>query len=224
MFQISDKGIKKLERDLKLMKSKALPYATRSTLNSMAFFARKEAQANIKEKMTLRNTFTVNSVRVDQARGLNISTQEAVVGSIAPYMDDQEFGGVKRRRRGRSVSIPTAASAGQSGARTRLPRAAYKIGAIALRSGRVGRVAVNRKQRNAIAIATNLGGFAYLDLGTRKGIFKIAKNGRPTMLHDITRPSVRIPATKWLLPASTRAAAKRGEFYRSALDYQLARL
>lgn len=221
MFQISDKGIKKLERDLKRMKSKALPYATRSTLNSMAFFARKEAQANIKEKMTLRNTFTVNSVRVDRAKGLNISTQEAVVGSIAQYMDDQEFGGVKRRRRGRSVSIPTAASAGQSGARTRLPRAAYKMGAIALRSGRV---AVNRKQRNAIAIATNLGGFAYLDLGTRKGIFKIAKNGRPTMLHDITRPSVRIPATKWLLPASTSAAAKRGEFYRSALDYQLARL
>lgn len=222
MFQLNDQDLKRMEDNLKRIRSTALPYATRQTLNDMAFFARKEAQSSIQSSMTLRNKFTVSSVRVDRARGSNISTQNAVTGSIAPYMDEQEFGGVKNRKRGRTVAIPTPASAGQSGRRTRLPRAAYKLGAIALRSGGIRRAA-NRKRRNAIAIATSLGGFAYLDLGRRKGIFRIAKDGKPTMLHDLTRSQVRIPVNKWLLPASQSAASKRGDFYRRALDYQLRR-
>lgn len=223
MFQLNDKDLKRLERRLQSLNSKGLPFATRETLNKMAFHARKESQQLITTRMVLRNRFTVSSVRVDRARGSNIGSQQSVTGSIASYMDEQEFGGVKRPRSGMGVTIPTPASAGQSGTRTRLPRAALKMGAIAIRSGQVRRAA-NQRQRNAITIATSKGGFAYLDLGRRKGIFKIAKDGTPRMLYDLTRRSVQIPALKWLWPSSQSAASKRSEFYRSSLEFQLGRL
>lgn len=224
MFQLNDQDIKKMEKRLQRMSASAIPFATKATLNSMAFGARKEAQNIIQQRMTLRNKFTVSSVRVDQARGTSIPAQKSVVGSIAPYMDEQEFGGTKNRKSGKSVGIPTGFSAGQRGARprTRLPRAAYKMATIQLRRG--GRRGANAKQRNAIAIATSLGSFAFLDLGRRKGIFKIDKKGNPTMVHDLSRKSVRIPQLKWMKPAVDHVVGKRGEFYTKALQFQLDRL
>ena len=222
MFGINDRELKEMERRLTEVRRKAIPFATRKTLDDMAFFARTEAQKIITDKMVLRNRFTISSIRVDRAKGSNISTQRSVIGSIASYMDEQEYGG-RKRGRGGAVAIPTAASAGQAGRRTRLPRAAFKMGAIALRNGGRRRGA-NRKQQNAIAIATSKGGFAFLDLGNRKGIFKIDKKGNPRMMHDLTRRSVTIPATKTILPASNKALDKRFDFYRRALEFQLSRL
>lgn len=224
MFQINDKDVKNLEKRLRRINERAIPFATRSTINEMAFGSQKLARQDIQQRMTLRNKYTVSSVRVDQARGLSIPSQVARMGSIADYMDEQEFGGTKRRKSGRSVGIPTSFSAGQRGARprTRLPRKAYQMAQIMLRKG--GKRGANPKQQNAINIATSLGGFTYLDLGRRKGIFKIDKKGRPTMVHDLSRASVRIPALKWMKPAVDSIVSKRGEFYAKALNFQLSRM
>lgn len=224
MFQINDRDVKKLERRLRQINERALPFATRSTINEMAFGSQKLARGDIKSKMVLRNKFTVSSVRVDQARGLNIASQKARMGSIADYMDEQEFGGTKQRKTGRSVGIPTSFSAGQRGARprTRLPRKAYQMAQIMLRKGT--KRGENAKQQNAINIATSLGGFTYLDLGKRKGIFKIDKKGNPTMVHDLSRASVRIPALKWMKPSVDSIVERRGEFYAKALNFQLSRM
>lgn len=224
MFQINDRDIKKLEKRLKLINERALPFATKETINGMAFGAQKLARQDIQQRMTLRNKFTMSSVLVDQARGPNIPSQFARMGSIADYMDEQEFGGTKSRKSGRSVGIPTSFSAGQRGAkpRTRLPRKAYQMAQIMLRKG--GKRGANSKQQNAINIASSLGGFTYLDLGRRKGIFKIDKKGNPTMVHDLTRASVRIPALKWMKPAVDTIVSKRGEFYAKALSFQLDRM
>lgn len=225
MFSLHDRDLRRLERRLGALSQRALPFATRETINKMAFDSQKKARNEITEKMVLRNKFTISSIRVDQARGSNISAQKAIMGSTADYMDEQEFGGRKNRRSGKSVGIPTSFSAGLGrGARprTRLPRAAYKMATIALRSGaRRGRTAA---QRNAISISMSKGGFAFLDLGRRKGIFKIDKKGNPTMVHDLSRPSVNIPALKWMKPAVDEVVNKRGEYYRRALEFQLARL
>ena len=224
MFQVNDKDVKKLERRLREINEKAIPFATRATINEMAFGSQKLARQEIQSKMVLRNKFTVSSVRVDQARGLHIASQQAKMGSIADYMDEQEFGGCKRRKRGRSVGIPTSFAAGQRGARprTRLPRKAYQMAQIMLRKGQ--KRGANARQQNAINIATNLGGFTFLDLGKRKGIFKIDKKGRPTMVHDLSRASVRIPALKWMKPSVDSIVERRGEFYAKALNFQLSRM
>ncbi|WNO24180.1 hypothetical protein Scuro_19 [Acinetobacter phage Scuro] len=225
MFSINDKDVKKLEKRLRLLNERGLPFATRETLNKMAFDSQKMGRQTITDRMVLRNKYTVQSVRVDQARGYNIPSQKAVMGSIADYMDEQEFGGVKSRKTGRTVGIPTSFSAGLSrGARprTRLTRNSYKMNMISLRKGQ--KRGVNRRQQNAINIATSLGGFTYLDLGRRKGIFKIDRKGNPTMIHDLTRASVRIPQLKWMLPAVNSVVARRGEYYAKALQFQLGRL
>lgn len=225
MFSVDDRDIKRLERRLRALNERALPFATKATINSMAFDSQKLGRQNIQERMVLRNKYTVQSVRVDQARGLNISTQAATMGSIADYMDEQEFGGTKSRKTGKSVGIPTSFSAGLSrGAkpRTRLTRNSYKMASISLRRGQ--KRGANIRQQNAINIATSLGGFTYLDLGRRKGIFKIDKKGNPTMIHDLTRASVKIPQTKWMLPAVNDVVARRGDYYSKALNFQLDRL
>lgn len=225
MFEIEMKNSKRLERDLIKMRSRALPYAVRNTLNSLAFDARKEAQAFITKEMVNRNKFTVNSIRVDRARGVNIESMKSVVGSIAPYMLVQEEGGSKDRKSGKTVAIPTGASAGQRNAvpRTRLPRGMNKMQRIALQRGNLSR-AKNRKQRNAIAISMSKGGFAYLDLGRRKGIFKISKAGKPTMMHDLTRTSVEIKKTEWMKKSSDESYSRREKFYVESLKYQMSRM
>lgn len=224
MFQIDDREIKKLERRLRDINKRAIPFATKATLNDMAFGSQRLAKGEIQAKMTLRNKYTSSSIRVEQARGTDIQSQKSIMGSIADYMDEQEFGGTKSRKTGRTVGIPTSFSAGQRGARprTRLPRKAYQMAKIVLRRG--GRRGTNAKQQNAINIATSLGGFTFLDLGRRKGIFKIDKKGNPTMVHDLSRASVRIPATKWMKPSVDAIVRRRGEFYAKALNFQLSRL
>lgn len=225
MFSIDDRDLKKLEKRLRTLNSKGLPFATREVLNKLAFESRRESQQLITREMVLRNKYTVNSIRVDRARGSNIAAQQSTVGSVADYMDEQEHGGVKNRKQGRSVGIPTSFSAGLGRGmrpRTRLPRGIYKMANIALRRG--VRRGVNQKQQNAINIATSLGGFTYLDLGRRRGIFKIDKKGNPTMVHDLTRASVKIPATKWMQRSVDRVLPKRVDYYRTALEFQLARL
>lgn len=224
MFNINDKDVKKLERRLRVINERALPFATKATINSMAFGAQKLARNEIRQRMVLRNKYTESSIRVDQARGLHIASQRATMGSVADYMDEQEFGGSKKRKTGRSVGIPTSFAAGQRGARprTKLPRKAYQMAQIMLRKG--AKRGATPKQQNAINIATSLGGFTYLQLGRRKGIFKIDKKGNPAMVHDLSRVSVRIPALKWMKPSVDSIVRRRGEFYAQALNFQLSRM
>ena len=220
MFNIETGAIKDLEKRLQDIKSKALPYATRQTLNDTAFAAQKIIKADLPGRFILKNKYVLRSIRVDQARGSKISAQQSIVGSTAPEMATQEEGGFKYRKAGRAVGIPTGFSAGQTNRRTKLPRKAYQMATIALRRGAKGH---SRKQRNLIAFKENQGGFAYMDLGRRKGIFKINKRG-VKMVHDLSRASVRIKKNEWMKPAGAEALRMLPAFYADALRYQLARL
>lgn len=219
MFNIDRGDIKDLENRLTEIRKRALPFATRQTLNDTAFAARNIIKADLPDRFVLKNKYVQKSILVDRAKGLKIDAQESRVGSTAPEMELQEKGGFKYRQAGRSVSIPTAYSAGQRGRRTRLPRSANQMRAITLR----GRPGKTRQQKNLIAFKTNIGGFAYLDLGRRKGIFKINKRG-VQMVHDLSRASVRIPQNKWMAPSKDEALRMLPAFYADALRYQLARL
>lgn len=219
-----------MERDLKTFAKQAYPFATRKTLNDSAFQAQNIARVDVRENMTNRNRFTVQSIQVEQARTLQVSKQAAVVGSTADYMEDQEFGGVKSKGGKEGVSIATSYSAGQGQSaqpRTRLPRKANKMASISLSKRR--KKGSSRKQQNLIAIqqaATTGRKFVFLDLGRRKGIFKvIGGKRRPKikMVHDMTKQSVVIPKNPWLKPAFDEALRMTPAFYADALRFQLRR-
>lgn len=234
MFKIDDSQIKDLENQLSIFKNTALPFATKQTLNKTVFEGQKIARRDVQVKMIQRNKFTVQSIQVDQAKGLNISTQAAVLGSIAPYMDEQEFGAVERKTGKVGVAIPTGYAAGQEGAgiRTKLPRKGNALANIQLQKR--AKQGVNKRQRNLMAIqqAVKTGNrFVFLDLVRSKGIFKVV-GGRYTgkgwpigarlkMVYDMSKSSVTIPKTPWLLPAVKHVENKLPQFYAEALEFQL---
>lgn len=223
-FSIDTREIKRFENELKGFKIKALPFATKSTINRGAFETQKVARQNIRDDMINRNVFTARSVQVDQARTLNIRQQEAIVGSIADYMETQEFGGIKS-----DPSLPTGYSARQEGAqpRTKLPIKSNKLRNIKLRhSAKKGK---GRKQRNLIAVkeAAKTGSkYVFLDMGKTKGIFKVIggkRKPRVKMVHNLSKQSVSIPRNPWLAPAVDKIRPQMQRFYGEALRFQLKR-
>ena len=230
MLRIDDKDIKKFERELKAFAHKAYPFATKNTVNTAAFTAQKLARRDVEIKMIQRNKFTIQSIQVDQARTLDVRRQEAVIGSTAGYMEDQEFGATKVKRGAEGVAIPTTYSSGEAmGAsiRKRVPRAANKLQAIKLR--RQGKRGATRKQQNLIAIkeaAISTRKFIFLDLGKKKGIFKVVGGKRKPkirMVHDLTEQVVTIPRNPWLKPVVDTVALQIPGMYKKALAFQLKR-
>lgn len=233
MLEIQSDDIKKMQLALERVASAALPYAERSALNSAAFYTQRAARERIREDFINRSRFTERSVRVAQARRPG---SPAIVGSIADYMETQEFGGTKTAR-GDGLVIPTAYSAGETGKRTRLPRPANRFKRIKLAKTR-GRVAKTRAQSVIFAVqdaVTTGKRTVFLDLKKRRGIYKVVggrksfKRGWPKgasirLLHDLSRRRVSIGSRPWLAPAVAEANARMPEFYFEALKFQLRRL
>ena len=227
MLKINDRQIREYEGDLKRFKMRAYPFATKATLNNAAWKARGFAQENIRNSMVTRNRFTVNSVLVEQTRTLNVSRQAATVGSIADYMETQEFGKTINRKGKHGVPIATSYSAGQGQnvqPRTRLPRKPNTMQAIQLRKQRK---TGSRKQRNYVAVklaAESGSKFVFLDLGRRKGIFRVLggkRKPRVKMVWSMGHRSVVVPANPWLAPAVRSTEQEIPRLYRDALRFQL---
>ena len=231
LMSIDDKEIEQLTRDLKTFASKAFPFATKATINSAAFETQKIVRRDVGVKFIERNKFTRQSIQVVQSRTLIVQRQQATVGSTAGYMKDQEFGATKTKTGKEGVAIPTTYSSGEAmggSIRQRLPRAANKLKAIQLR--RQGKKGKTRKQQNLIAIkeaATSTRKFIFLDLGKRKGIFKVIGGKRKPkirMVHDLTEQVVTIPRNPWLKPVVDTVSLRVPGMYKKALRFQLRRL
>ena len=229
MITINDTQIRKYERDLKTFAERAYPFATRQTINSAAFKAQGKAKDNVRNDMVLRNRYTEQSIRVNKAGTLNVARQIATVGSIADYLEMQEFGGTKHSSGSGNVAIATSYSAGQEGQRprTRLPRRPNKMASIQLQKRR--KVGSSKRQQNFIAVreaAKSGQKFIYLDLGRRRGVFKVTGGQRKPkikMVQDLTRSSVVIPKNPWLAPAVRDTEQYMPSIYVEALRFQLQR-
>lgn len=229
MLEIDNKQVDQYVADLKTFAARAYPFATKATVNKAAFETRKGYQGRMRAELTLRNKWSEQSVRVTQAKALNVSRQEATVGSTADYMATTEFGGTVRGS-GKYKPIATSYAAGQAqGARprTRLPRKPNKLSNIQLK--RRGPGGANRKARNAAAIqeaAASGNKYVYLDLGRRQGIFRVLGGKRKPyirMIWDLSRRMVRVPARPLLLPATMEQKAKLPQYYGEAALFQLKR-
>jgi hypothetical protein len=191
--------LKRLGRQLEKARIEGVPHAIRDYCNGAAFEARGEWIETIGNKLTLRNTWTVRSIRVEKARGIDIKRMSATVGSTAPYMADQEEGATNAKSGKHGVAIPTGASAGQKGAkkRTKPIRGRNYLGNLRVTQ----RISGTRQRRNAAAMqrAVKSGTrVAFLELANGKqGLFRIngsaKRMGKPTMLYDLTRASTVTP-------------------------------
>jgi len=234
MFKIDIKDVEEYENHLKAFAHKAFPFASKNTLNSAAFKARELWQRDINVKMITRNKFTERSILVDQSRTLTVSRQSATVGSTAPYMDEQEFGGTKVKTGSEGVPIATSFSAGQGEQtpRTKVVRKPNRLGSIQLRKG--GRKGKNKKQNNGFKIwdaIANGKRFVFLDLGRKKGIFKVIGGSRRNvhaarlmMVADMTEQSINIPRNPTLKPVIDRTQILMPDIHTKSLRFQLKRL
>jgi len=105
--------IKKLKEELKSYGDEVLPRVIAESINIVVKEAVIQQKKSIRSKFTLRNKYTENSVRYYKANPKKtISKMNAVTGSVSPYMDEQEFGGYRRPKKGRAVPVATLAARG----------------------------------------------------------------------------------------------------------------
>ena len=230
MVKVNDDNLKQLESDLKTFAKRAYPFATKNTINSAAFEAQKRYRQNADDNMIQRNKFTRQSIQVEQARTLNVSRQAATVGSIAPYMIDQEFGTNIRKKGSEGVPIATSYAAGQgenAQPRTRLPRKPNTMKSIQLAKRR--KRGKTKRQQNLIVIrAAAKSGRRYVFLETHrtKGIFRVLggqRRPRIKMIWNMENTSVVVPANPMLKPAVDQVRKLMPELYRKSLVFQLKR-
>lgn len=220
-FSINTKDLKRLERRLMDLNHRGIPYATRQTLNDLAFTSMREWRQEMPGKMILRGPFTQRSTRFDKASSLDIRTQRAVVGSVADYMLTQEEGATEAKKGKHGVPVPA------------VPLGRRRMGkANQLRAIQLMRVHGPRARQTAIAfsLARKRGGpqYAYLEPKAGKGgIFRIdpsKKKKGMKKIWSVSKSSVTIPRNPTMGPAVERAMRLQPMFYHRALMAQLRRL
>jgi len=236
MIKIDDRNIKQLEQTLKDVKFKAFPFATKATLNGIAFKAMGFARGIIKRDMISRNKYTEKSVLFEPTKTLNLKRQMSVVGSIAPYMELQEFGGTKRKKGKHGVPIATSYSSGEgeeARPRTKLPTRGNKLKNIKLLNRRTSKQNLIIKVGQAVRTGRRHI-FLNFGKGKKRGIYKVVggrsvKRGWPgnaklKMIWDLSETSVRVPKSPWMQPAVKRTEPFAQKIYEDALKFQLKRL
>lgn len=225
-ISIEWRNLKKYERHLETFAKRAVPFAMRDVVNSAAFATQKHWRGEIKRTFTLRNQWTVRSIQVDMARGLSVRSMEARTGSLADYMQTQEQGGTVKSKSGGAKAIPTEAASGQAmgtSPRKKPVRRPNRFSSL----GKIPRVSSTggRKARNARAIerATRGSKIAYLDLGKRKGIYRITGKRKLKIrkLYDLSRSSVTVKREPTLQGALKRTGAQMPSIMAKALLKQL---
>lgn len=227
-FKIDISEIRKYERDLLRFTKSAYPIAVRTMLNTTAFKARELSVKRFKKTLILRNKWTVNSLRIDKAQTNTLRLQVARMGSIQPYMVDQEKGATKRKKHKQGVRLATSFSSGE-GDKARPRRKLQRI-----RTQKISMISkfkrkLKGKQRNLVAIKMALKHgkkFAYIQKGQRKSIVKLTggkRNPKPKAYLDLSHKSVNIPRKPWLEPVNKRIVKLMPRLYRDALLYQMKR-
>jgi hypothetical protein len=212
MLKIDSKAVQSLVLKLDAVRSKAIPFAVRQALNDQVFAARKRWRTEMGGAFILRNRWTLGSIRVEKAKGRDVRTMAATIGSLAPYLGEQEFGGSHPDR-----GIPTGPAAGQEMGqvpRTRTVRGPYKLSS-RLRSG----AKKGRKKRGKTRLI-------YLETGKAKGVFKVwgrGKKGGRVLLWDLGHPHITVHAKPTLGPTVDAIERRAPKYYARAFLRELRR-
>ena len=230
-IKFDPREFERLKDHLDIFAKRAVPFAMRDGINRSAFAGRKVWQQEIRESFTLRgNKWTAKgALQVERARGSNLRTMEAVLGSVAPYMADQEFGTTLRTRGKHGKAIPTSAAAGQKGARprTRLVSRKRRMSAITLTSPNLKRF---KGKRQKIAVAVRMAkasgkSFIFLKISARNaGIYQlIGKRPKMRRIWDMSHPSVDIKPEPTLGPTIKKMDRIAPPIFLGAIKQQIKR-
>jgi hypothetical protein len=200
MIDIDTRNIDKLQRQLKTFGKKTYPKIQGATLNKAAFETRGKYVKAVRRKMILRNKWTERSIRFDKVKGFNPRNQMSVVGSVADYMEAQEFGATIRKSGKKGVDIPTSSASGEgmSQPRRKVVRRANRRRSITLARRRIRAKTKQQYIVASIKAAAASGGrnkFVYLPFDRHPGIYKVVggkRRPRIVLIHDFSRPSVVI--------------------------------
>lgn len=226
-FTANTAQVRGYENKLRKLNARGITFAETETINTAAFEAQRFARETLGDKMTLRNTWSRKSIRVNKG---TMRTLEASVGSTEEYLAKQEKGGTTNAKGSTGVPIATTVASGEgqgTGPRKKLVRRPNRVGNITL-SARAK--AGGRKQRNAITIsqARRKGQkFVFLELQKRKGIFKLTggkRKLRVQMVQDLSHRTIVTPRNPWLMPAAHRARNRMPATYARELAKQVDRL
>lgn len=224
--------LEELKKDLKVFAPKIFPLISRDTLNNAAFTAQKRAKNIVKRRFILRNKWIIGSIRVEKAKGRNISKQAAFTGSVNPGMEDQEFGKTIPKKGRKGVAIPTTVASGEGeGVKPRRKVVRRPNLRSTVKLLKFKNKARSKKQFIVATIkaAAKRGGsrrFVYLPFNRHPGIYAIQggrKNPKIRQIYDLSRKSIVIPPSPWLLPASKRAARGIPKFFRKSTRFHLKR-
>lgn len=212
-LKIDSRDIEKLSAAMKQISEKNAKYAVYESFNKAAFWARKEWQAEMRSTLILRNQFTERSIQIRKASGSkhgSLSKIEARIGSVASYMDNVEQGETEHKKGEHGVAVPMGDAAGQGFVpTTRVVRENRRIATTVISRPKAG-TWKSRKQLNAAAIrmakTASKDGFAFLDLGKTKGVFRILKRGKPKLVWNYSHSTVRMAPHKTLWPVVQKAA------------------
>jgi len=248
MIKVDTKQIIKYERMLHAMGTRGAAYALRDTTNDLAFTTMDRSRRELPGNFTLRTPWTKRSISFRKAKSLTRPVSHA--GSTEGYMGTQEEGGVRNPTAGnKTVPIPTAFASNEAPGRKRLkpPTSRKKLKNIEIPDGQKSDGGPKANARAVQAAAYGSNKFVYLKRtgrGSKKsrrsrrakkdvkknqtGIFKVMgsrgwKNRELRMVHQMEKPSVRIPKKEWLDPAARYAVKRTLVFHRGNLQRQLAR-
>lgn len=207
---------------------KSILKASKNTVNIVAAIARKNAIKNIQDNFTLRNNFTVNSVRFTQcppgaARLQDIKSQVGIT-ERAGYMERQEKGGAKTAG-SKNLVIPTTKARGGSNASPVRKKFNYASISANMVKGGTGKFKSHKARFVARAfVAAKTGKFVRLnDEILRVTNFRKVK-GPPsharfklTAILNLRHKSTITPKKEWLQPAATAAASEMQSIYNSEM-------
>lgn len=218
-----------MEKVLGDIRSRAVPYAQRNTINDMAFDAMRGGRGNVRSDFINRNTWTVRTISANKARRTG---DYAEVGSSEGYMRKQENGG-----RGEKY-IATGNTSGET-ART-VPRKRpikrslwiNKLQVAKARYESISSHGMNMRQLNIAALkAAKKNGERYviMDKGRGRGfglyqVLGTKKKPKSRILYKILKAQSRIKSSPWLKPASEKASKMGATYYFAQMRKELARI
>lgn len=213
--------MRKYERALGKFADKGLAFAAAETINKIAQRHQERAVESVERRFTVRTPYTLRSIRRTRA---GTRDQSSEVGSMAPYLADQEFGAM-----GGPVNIPTTTASGEAPRariRRKPVRRANRMNAINIKSKRPN--TGNRQADNVAAVkeaAATKSRYVYQDRGRRKGIYKVTggkRKPRIRLIQDLTRRVRIVKPVPWLAPLTKDSHRHAARHYEKALLKQLA--
>lgn len=198
--------------------------ASAKGLNRTAKGAELFAKKNVKQKMTTRNKWTVGSIKSTRTPlGRPIKKQFVLVGSLQPYLADQEDGAkLSRTKVGRRITTARGSREGRTAyPRKKVARGGNRSKSIKLKKQRRVLRAKTRGVQAKINVerARKAGRkFVYLNLGQdKKGIFRVNKKSI-VMIHRIMDRQLTVRPRKWFEPAVDKARKAAPSAFRLELQ------